>query len=109
LDSINIPPKETTVTASYSSFLDIFLRFNISDHLSPRLYDKTDDFNFAIINYHTLIVIYRLYFGTILMVGHFLSPFSSTIKTFKHLSLFLNWFQEHVDLKTKSAAVVGVV
>jgi hypothetical protein len=37
--------KETTETASSTSFLDIYLK----GHFSTRLYDKSDDFNFSII------------------------------------------------------------
>ena len=43
--------KETTDTASSASFLDLYLEFNDSGHLTTKLYDKRDDFNFKIINF----------------------------------------------------------
>ena len=39
--------KETTDTASFASFLDLYL----SGQLSTKIYDKRDDFNFKIINF----------------------------------------------------------
>jgi hypothetical protein len=41
--------KETTVTASSASFLDLYLEFDDSGQLSTKIYDKRDDFNFKII------------------------------------------------------------
>ena len=38
--------KETTDTASSASFLDLYLQFVIHSHLSTRIYEKRDDFNF---------------------------------------------------------------
>ena len=46
--------KETTDTASSALFLDIYLEFDSSGHLSTRIYDKRDDFNFEIINFPNL-------------------------------------------------------
>ena len=43
--------KETTESASSASYLDIFLEFDSNGHLSTRLYDKRDDFDFTIINF----------------------------------------------------------
>ena len=43
--------KETTESDSSASYLDIFLEFDSDGHLSTRLYDKRDDFNFTIINF----------------------------------------------------------
>ena len=43
--------KETTDTASSASFLDLYLEFDIHSHLSTRIYDKRDDFDFEIINF----------------------------------------------------------
>lgn len=43
--------KETTDTASSASFLDIYLEFDDSSHLSTKIYDKRDDFDFKIINF----------------------------------------------------------
>ena len=42
--------KETTDTASSTSFLDLYLEFDASGQLSTKMYDKRDDFNFKIIN-----------------------------------------------------------
>jgi hypothetical protein len=38
--------KETTDTASYASYLDLYLAFDDSGQLSTTIYDKRDDFNF---------------------------------------------------------------
>ena len=43
--------KETTDTASFASFLDLYLEFDDSGQLSTIIYDKRDDFNFKIINF----------------------------------------------------------
>ena len=43
--------KETTDTASFASFLDLYLEFDDSGQLSTKIYDKRDDFNFKIINF----------------------------------------------------------
>ena len=43
--------KETTESDSSASYLDIFLKYDTNGHLSTRLYDKRDDFNFSIINF----------------------------------------------------------
>jgi hypothetical protein len=48
----NLEVKETTDTASSASFLDLYLEFDDSDQLSTKIYDKRDDFNFKIINFH---------------------------------------------------------
>jgi hypothetical protein len=37
--------KETTDTASSETFLDVYLEFDDSGHLSTKIYDKRDDFN----------------------------------------------------------------
>ena len=42
---------ETTETTSSALLLDIYLKFDTNGQLSTRLYDKRDDFNFAIINF----------------------------------------------------------
>jgi hypothetical protein len=41
--------KETTSSASSTSFLDLYLEFDYSGQLSTKIYDKRDDFNFKII------------------------------------------------------------
>jgi hypothetical protein len=40
--------KETTDTASFASFLDLYLEFDDSSQISTKIYDKRDDFNFKI-------------------------------------------------------------
>ena len=55
MDSINTSQrteiKEGTETASSTSFLEIYLKFDTNGQLYIRLYDKRDDFNFSIINF----------------------------------------------------------
>ena len=43
--------KETTDTASSTSFSDIYLEFDDSGQLSTKIYDKRDYFNFKIIHF----------------------------------------------------------
>ena len=43
--------KETTDTASFASYLDLYLEFDDSGQLTTKIYDKRDDFNFKIINF----------------------------------------------------------
>jgi hypothetical protein len=40
--------KETTDTASFASFLDVYLEFDDSGQLSTKIYDKRDHFNFGV-------------------------------------------------------------
>ena len=46
--------KETTDTDHSVSFLDLHLEFDDSGHLSTKIYDKRDDFNFDIVNFPNL-------------------------------------------------------
>jgi hypothetical protein len=48
--------KETTDTASSSSFLDLYLEFDDSGQPSTKIYDKQDDFNFKIINFPNMCI-----------------------------------------------------
>ena len=43
--------KETTDTTCSTSFLDLHLEFDTNGHLSTKIYNKRDDFNFKIINF----------------------------------------------------------
>jgi len=43
--------KESTDTASFALFLDLYLELDDSGKLSTKIYDKRDDFNFKIINF----------------------------------------------------------
>ena len=54
--------KETTDTASSALILDLFLEFDIHGHLSTRIYEKRDDFNFLKLSISlTLVAIYQLH------------------------------------------------
>ena len=46
--------KETTESNCFTSFLDLHLEFDPGGHLSTKIYDKRDDFNFQIINFPNL-------------------------------------------------------
>ena len=62
----NYEIKETTDTASSALFLDLYLEFDLHSHLSTRIYDKRDDFNFEIINFpHLLLYQLHLHMGYI--------------------------------------------
>jgi hypothetical protein len=43
--------KEITDTASSASFLDLYLEVDDIGQISPKIFDKRDDFNFKIINF----------------------------------------------------------
>ena len=43
--------KDTTETSMCASYLDILLEIDKNQHLTTRLYDKRDDFNFPIVNF----------------------------------------------------------
>ena len=43
--------KETTESASSTSYLDLLLEFDTDGHLKTSIYDKRDDFNFTITNF----------------------------------------------------------
>ena len=46
--------KETTDTASFATFLDLYLEFDDSGQLSAKINDKRDYFNFKIINFQNI-------------------------------------------------------
>jgi hypothetical protein len=50
--------KRMTETASFASFLDIYLIFDTNGQLFTSLNDKRDDFNFGIINCPRIVLIY---------------------------------------------------
>ena len=63
--------KETTDSACSTSFLDLHLEYDPGGHLSTKIYDKRDDFNFEIINFPNLdsnipkiTSIWRIYLST---------------------------------------------
>ena len=43
--------KNTTDTVKSASYLDLYLQIDQNGHLSTKLYDKRDDFNFPIVNF----------------------------------------------------------
>ena len=43
--------KNTTDTIKSASYLDLFIQIDRNGHLSTKLYDKRDDFNFPIVNF----------------------------------------------------------
>ena len=52
--------KENTDSASSASFVDIYLEIDDSGHLSTKMYDKPDDFNFKIVIFQICPAIYQL-------------------------------------------------
>jgi hypothetical protein len=53
--------KNNTESDISSSYLDILLNIHSNDRLTTALYDKRDDFNFAIVNFPFYVVIYHSY------------------------------------------------
>ena len=43
--------KDTTDSPNSASYLDLFLRHDGNGHLTTRLYDKRDDFDFSVVNF----------------------------------------------------------
>jgi len=83
--------KETTETASSSSFLDINLKFDTNVHLSTRLYDKRDDFNFVIPHLSSTIPI-----------AHACGIYISQLTIYaRHCSLYSYFLQCHRFLSSK--------
>ena len=94
--SLIYPPeleiKETTDTASSASFLDLYLEFDASGHLSTRIYDKRDDFNFDIINFPHLSSniptspAYGVYISQLIRYARACSSYSEFVKRHRCLS-----------------------
>ena len=84
--------KETTETASSASYLDILLEFDSNGHLSTRLYDKRDDFNFSIINFPHLISniplspAYGVYISQLIRYARACSSYGDFVERHGHLS-----------------------
>ena len=84
--------KETTDTASSASFLDLYLEFDIHSHLSTRIYDKRDDFNFEIINFPHLSSniptspAYGIYISQLIRYSRACSSYSDFVKRHQCLS-----------------------
>ena len=83
--------KETTDTASSESFLDLYLEFNDSGHLTTTFYDKRDDFNFKIINFPNMCSnipaspAYGVYISQLIRYARTISNYSDFLK--QHLYL----------------------
>ena len=86
--------KRTTAAAFLVSFLDNYLIFHINGQIYTRLYDKRDDFSFAIKEMHTLIVIY---WSTAPVCGVNISQLISCARDCSMYSDFLL----HLRLRTK--------
>ena len=94
--SLIYPPeleiKETTETASSASFLDLYLEFDASGHLSTRIYDKRDDFNFKIINFPHLSSniptspAYGVYISQLIRYARACSSYSEFVKRHRCLT-----------------------
>lgn len=84
--------KETTDTASSASFLDLYLEFDLHSHLSTRIYDKRDDFNFEIINFPHLSSniptspAYGIYISQLIRYSRACSSYSDFVKRHQCLS-----------------------
>ena len=84
--------KETTDTASSASFLDLYLEFDIHSHLSTRIYDKRDDFDFEIINFPHLSSniptspAYGIYIFQLIRYSRACSSYSDFVKRHQCLS-----------------------
>ena len=51
--------KDTTDADNQASYLDLSLKFDSAHNLQVELYDKRDDFNFSIVNFHSFAAIYH--------------------------------------------------
>ena len=84
--------KETTESSSSASYLDIFLEFDPNGHLSTRLYDKRDDFNFTIINFPHLYSniplspSYGVYISQLIRYARACSSYGDFVERHSHLS-----------------------
>jgi hypothetical protein len=81
------PELETTDTASFASFLDLYL----SGQLSTKIYDKRDDFNFKIINFPNMCSnipaspAYGVYISQLICYARASSNYSDFLKRHLHL------------------------
>jgi hypothetical protein len=81
--------KGTTDTTSSASFLDWYLKFDDSGHLSTKIYDKRDDFNFKIINFPNMCsnipAAYGVYISQLIRYARASSNYSDFLKRHLHL------------------------
>jgi hypothetical protein len=96
--------KETTVTASSASFLDIYLEFDDSGPLSTKIYDKRD-FNFKIINFPNMCSnipaspAYGVHISQLIRYARASSNYSDFLKRHLHLrNRLLNQGNENIRL-----------
>ena len=82
---------EITDTASSASFLDLYLEFDDSGHLSTKIYDIRDDFNFKIINFPNMCSnisaspAYDAYISQLILYARASSNYSDFLKCHLHL------------------------
>ena len=82
--------KETTDTASFASFLDLYLEFDDSGQISTKIYDKRD-FNFKIINFPNMCSnipvspAYGVYISQLIRYARASSNYSDFLKRHLHL------------------------
>ena len=87
--------KETTETASLTSFLDLHLEFDTSSRLHTIIYDKLHDFNFNIINFPHLSSniptspAYGIYISQLIRYARACSSYSDFVQRHRCLSIKL--------------------
>ena len=84
--------KETTDTASFASFSDLYLEFDDSGQISIKIYDKRDDFNFTIMHFPSMCSnipaspAYGVYISQLIRYASASSNYSDFLKRHLHLS-----------------------
>ena len=79
-------------TCFCTDFLDLYLEFDLHSHLSTRIYDKWDDFNFEILNFPHLSSniptspAYGLYISQLIRYSRACSSYSDFVKCHQCLS-----------------------
>jgi hypothetical protein len=56
---IELEIKDTTDTDRFASYLDLYLEIDSEGRLRTILYDKRDNFNFPIVNFHLYVAIFQ--------------------------------------------------
>ena len=57
--TIELEIKDTTDTDMFVSYLDLHLEIDSEGRLRTKLYDKRDDFNFPIVNFHLYVATFQ--------------------------------------------------
>ena len=98
--------KETTETSCSASFLDLHLEYDTSGHLSTKIYDKRDDFNFKIINFPYMCSnipsspAYGVYISQLIRYARASSKYSDFIERHRYLrDRLLDQGYEEIRLK----------